>query len=784
MSNIEQKRDKKKTPSFLRDKTNKKYIIFERCMIALGFFLCLFSVTKVPYTGAILDSLINYFFGFGKFFVYTIILMFLICFYIKKARTFLFNWKMWLFYVLLAFLISFILGGVSYPILFDQGIKQLSIKVTLPTDIKGIIGVYKNEIIKENFATLWSKIFRDYYLISIGHMNYYFIHPIAFGGIIGYINLEITKAYAYVYIIIYGLLAFIFFITLVGLSNAKDSPVTKWKIRTIKKWIENINQHHGTSYALVNLKEHFKTSEDGVKNGDEIALDPIKDNEQEKPDANQLSSQPLIDTEQSLMISTNTASGQAFNDLAKQSIKPIETLNYPIQDDKNIIIENPEKQEFFTEEPVYTKVNDRSTWTKTKYFSFNDDEEIQPLQMWHTNNSANKYDYYPSTKIINTETRDYYDELKKLANEVKEYVLNFIKVNNLLLTLQNVVIYYSNFEIIFSYNGSSVSNLINNEGKTLIEELNKYFKLTNYIFVRGHSVVITSISDEYRSTIDIKEIIEDIPYNDKLCIGVGKNTKREVIWFDDEDSTFLIHGAIKRSGKAMLISNILLSALYKKSPVELDLYLINNGTKSYRLINNLHHTKLVVEFNDFANIIESLRKLKMITEQRLKLFKSEQVSTIDEYHKKRQDVRLPKILFVMSEYMSILDSKYQHSFSTLIQYLARNASTIGMTMILSTDYTNESTVSLKDAFNYIISLKLNTPQEGSLLMNQPWLCNLAGLGDMYIYKRSSNNYLRAQTGKIPNELFDVIVSHIAGCDYDLKDLRNLDRDNIKTKKIF
>ena len=234
----------------------------------------------------------------------------------------------------------------------------------------------------------------------------------------------------------------------------------------------------------------------------------------------------------------------------------------------------------------------------------------------------------------------------------------------------------------------------------------------------------------------------------------------------------------------MLISNIIISALYTKSPNELELFIINNGSKSLKEFAKLKHTKKSVDHDDFENVINLLREIMNDINKQNTLFADNNVDNLDEYNLKNQNQKLPKKLIIISEYVEIVSSQFNTRFDTLIRNIANIAKKHGIVLIISSNITNESTVSFKNVFDYTIVLKLNNPYESILLTDRNWCNNLVGFGDMLLIRNFDNLPLRLQTAKITNEQFANIINEINSADYDIDEYRHETRLTSRTQNFF
>lgn len=139
-----------------------------------------------------------------------------------------------------------------------------------------------------------------------------------------------------------------------------------------------------------------------------------------------------------------------------------------------------------------------------------------------------------------------------------------------------------------------------------------------------------------------------------LSVQIGKPTDKKTIKFslgqDGHVHSFIIGQS--GSGKSVLLHDIVLEAIKKYSPEDLQLYLLDcklGGVEFNRYKDVKHARALLVNNSDIQMILEILRDLKEQMQERGKALREAGVQNIDDYNNSHPDKRLSRIWVVIDE---------------------------------------------------------------------------------------------------------------------------------------
>ncbi len=161
------------------------------------------------------------------------------------------------------------------------------------------------------------------------------------------------------------------------------------------------------------------------------------------------------------------------------------------------------------------------------------------------------------------------------------------------------------------------------------------------------------------------------------------------------------------SGKSVFLHNIIVGAMLKYRPEDLQFYLLDfklGGVEFNRYKNSKHVKALLVDNSDIQVTLEILRDLNEQMKERGKLLRSAGVSNIGDYNRTNPTNRMPQILFVADECHAMFNSSMSNNqklfreMSEIIVRIAKEGRSQGVHLILATQ-----TLAQTDISNEIIN---------------------------------------------------------------------------------
>jgi S-DNA-T family DNA segregation ATPase FtsK/SpoIIIE len=298
--------------------------------------------------------------------------------------------------------------------------------------------------------------------------------------------------------------------------------------------------------------------------------------------------------------------------------------------------------------------------------------------------------------------------------------------------------------------------------------------------IPGKTVVGLEIPNEHREVVSLSEILMSKAYDKSgspLTVALGKDISGNPIVADLARMPHLLVAGTTGSGKSVGINAMLMSLLYKSSPEEVRLILIDPKMLELNIYDDIPHllTPVVTDMSEAAN---ALRWCVGEMENRYRLMASLGVRNITGYNRKVQDAidagepikdplftpdefigedveiptlkKLPYIVVIVDEFADLI-MVVGKKIEELIARLAQKARASGIHIILATQRPSVDVVTglIKSNIPSRIAFQVSSKVDSRTILDQMGAEQLLGHGDML--------YLSAGTS-IPERIHGAFVA--------------------------
>jgi DNA segregation ATPase FtsK/SpoIIIE, S-DNA-T family len=262
----------------------------------------------------------------------------------------------------------------------------------------------------------------------------------------------------------------------------------------------------------------------------------------------------------------------------------------------------------------------------------------------------------------------------------------------------------------------------------------------------GKSTVGIQVPNREREIIWLRENIESQEFmgsKSKLTLAMGKDINGRIVTADLNGMPHLLIAGSTGSGKSVAINAFIMSILYKATPDQVRLILVDPKRLelgNYEGVPHLH-TPIITEPKLAAN---ALRNAVREMERRLKLLAAKGVRNIDQYNRlfdnggtpslfeeDSEDTPLPYIVIIIDELadLMMLDSS---NVEESITRLAQMARAVGIHLVLATQRPSVDVITglIKANFPARISFRVATKVDSRTILDANGAEALLGKGDM------------------------------------------------------
>jgi S-DNA-T family DNA segregation ATPase FtsK/SpoIIIE len=295
--------------------------------------------------------------------------------------------------------------------------------------------------------------------------------------------------------------------------------------------------------------------------------------------------------------------------------------------------------------------------------------------------------------------------------------------------------------------------------------------------IPGKSTVGIEVPNVRRETIALRDVIESPEFShssSKLSVPLGKDLIGRIRAADLTQMPHLLIAGSTGTGKSVFINSLLMGMLYKSTPDELKLVLIDPKRLELGLYADIPHlqTPVVTDAKVAANV---LRNATREMERRLKLLAQRSVRNIDQYNRtfeksqslslfdKTEDEEhrpLPYLVIVIDELADLMMVD-TNGVEESITRLAQMARAVGIHLILATQRPSVDVITglIKANFPARISFRVASKVDSRTILDTNGSESLLGKGDM-LYLPAGSSRLHRIHGPYVHE------NEVAGvCDF-------------------
>ncbi len=277
----------------------------------------------------------------------------------------------------------------------------------------------------------------------------------------------------------------------------------------------------------------------------------------------------------------------------------------------------------------------------------------------------------------------------------------------------------------------------------------------------GTQYLGVEVPNDQRETVTIKELLSDDNFKNtpsKIPICIGKDISGNIEVIDLSKTPHLLVAGTTGSGKSVFINTLLASILYKFSPTDLRLILIDPKMLELSVYNDIAHLLTPVVTEPKKAII-ALKWVCKEMERRYSLMNEENTRSIEGYNEKSIE-KLPYIVvFIdeMADLMMTAGKEVEH----YVQRLAQMARACGIHLVMATQRPSVDIItgSIKANFPSRISFQVASKYDSRTVLGEIGAEQLLGNGDMLMSK-NGGNIIRYQSAFISDNEVNKLIKEI------------------------
>jgi DNA segregation ATPase FtsK/SpoIIIE, S-DNA-T family len=289
----------------------------------------------------------------------------------------------------------------------------------------------------------------------------------------------------------------------------------------------------------------------------------------------------------------------------------------------------------------------------------------------------------------------------------------------------------------------------------------------------GKSTVGIQVPNHDRETIWLRDVIEAENFTQtksKLTLAMGKDINGRIVTADLATMPHVLIAGSTGSGKSVAINAMIMSVLYKATPQQVRLILVDPKRVELGMYEGIPHlfTPIITEPKLAAN---ALRNAVREMERRLKLLASRSVRNIDQYNKLfdnqtpslfeegEEEEPLPHMIIIIDELadLMMLDKA---NVEEAITRLAQMARAVGIHLVLATQRPSVDVITglIKANVPTRVSFRLATKVDSRTILDSNGAEALLGRGDMLFLPPGTSRLQRLHAPFVTEkEIADVVA---------------------------
>lgn len=286
--------------------------------------------------------------------------------------------------------------------------------------------------------------------------------------------------------------------------------------------------------------------------------------------------------------------------------------------------------------------------------------------------------------------------------------------------------------------------------------------------IPGKHAVGIEVPNKERAVVSFKEIVDlDLPQFNKMAIPVilGKDISGEPQVLDLAKTPHLLIAGSTGAGKSVCVNSMILSILYKRSPQDVKLIMIDPKVVELKLYNDIPHL-LTPVITESKRAFQSLQYCLCEMERRYACLDGMGVRDIVSYNKRIVErkiaaEKLPYIVVIIDEFADLMATTGKELESTIAR-LAAMSRAVGIHLVLATQRPSIDVITglIKANIPSRIAFMVASKMDSRIIIDQVGAEKLLGKGDMLYASATDPFPVRIQGTLVNDNEVEAVVDYV------------------------
>lgn len=269
--------------------------------------------------------------------------------------------------------------------------------------------------------------------------------------------------------------------------------------------------------------------------------------------------------------------------------------------------------------------------------------------------------------------------------------------------------------------------------------------------IPGKSLVGIEVPNKIRSIVTLRNLITQTGYsnpNSPLTVALGRNVAGNALFTDVTEGPHMLVAGATGTGKTIFLNTLILSLLYKCTPDQLRIIMVDPKRVEFQHYNDIPHLLCPVIY-DATKTINALQWLTREMERRFEVFSEVPARNLHSYNSNKSIIasglQMPYIVFVVDELADLMAAKGREIEAGVVR-LAQMARATGIHLVLATQRPSVEVITglIKANVPTRITFQVSSQVDSRTVIDTSGAEKLLGAGDMLFMSAKSAKITRIQ----------------------------------------
>lgn len=269
--------------------------------------------------------------------------------------------------------------------------------------------------------------------------------------------------------------------------------------------------------------------------------------------------------------------------------------------------------------------------------------------------------------------------------------------------------------------------------------------------IPGKSLVGIEVPNKVRASVTLRNLIAHPNYQNAvspLIVSLGRNVSGSPVYADLTEMPHMLIAGATGTGKTIFLNSLILSLLYKATPDNLRMIMVDPKRVEFQNYNDMPHLLCPVIY-DAAKTMNALQWLIKEMERRFEVFSEIPARNITSYNQNKSVItsgmQLPYIVLIIDELADLMAAKGRELEAGIVR-LAQMARATGIHLVLATQRPSVEVITglIKANITSRVTFQVASQVDSRTVLDTAGAEKLLGAGDMLFMSAKSSKITRIQ----------------------------------------